>query len=555
MASGDQSLETVGFTVGREAGTTSIRFDARGGGHTSFEETKLFVNYPNSYSDVQDVYQIDPGATLDIDIESFGFEKTRNVDLQISGALVPNFAKEYHDLIEYPYGCLEQTVSRAIAMLHIDDLMAMTPEEKRNNRDYLDAAILKIQSYQRSDGRFNYWRNGYYHHWSDLYAGHFLIAARAKDLLFKDDALRNWVKYTTGRANQWQIQGAASKYVTHREEVLQAYRLYLLAKAGKPAKSAMNRFRKRTLTPKLAKAFLAGAYYYTGMDQIGSTLLDQALRQDHSDKFYGYSFGSQVRNKAIVVYILSQFNRTVSLDDYYADWIKEVNQRQWLSTQDQGFIFMACAAYFGEKQNIAAEVDYAITSKNHQKREKMPSDHQARYLWNWKNIADKASIKNHCSSRLYVYKTQRAISKELYQPANQNGLELAVAYQKMDGTRLDLKNVKQGEEILISVTVKNTDILDQENLALSVKTPSGWELLNPRLYTTNTDEEARFIYQDFRDDKVYTFFNLHKNESRSYHFRAKANLTGDYYLPAVRCENMYRGNVFAFNTAGRVVVE
>ena len=555
LANSDQALESLSFSVGEQSGTTDITFNASGSGFKAFEETKLFINYPNSYSDRQDIYQIKAGESLDIPIESFGFDKTKHVDLQVSGALVPNFTKHYHELIRYPHGCLEQTVSRAIGMLYIDDLMALTPTERMQNRDYLDAAILKIQSYQRHDGRFNYWRNGYYHHWSDLYAGHYLIAARDKNLLFKDDALKLWINHVTNLANQWQIAGVADKYFVHREEVLQAYRLYLLAKAGKPAKSAMNRFRNRSLEPQIAKMFLAGAYFYTGMNDIGKSLLDQALRQGHSDKVYGYSFGSNVRNKAIVVYIMSLFDRSNKLDSYYADWVKEVNQSRWLSTQDQGFAFMACAAYFGEKQNIAAEVDFELISNVFKKRHKMPSDKQERFSWGWEQLSDKATIKNHGSSEIFIHKTQRAISKELYQLADANGISLSVQYLKLNGEQLDLKNIKQGEEILISVYIKNTDILDQENLALTVKAPSGWELLNPRLYTTNADTNANFVFQDFKDDKVYTYFNLSKNKGRSYQFRAKANLTGDYYLPAVRCENMYKGDVYAFSKAGRAVIK
>jgi uncharacterized protein YfaS (alpha-2-macroglobulin family) len=556
MASTDQSLETMQFTTGMEAGTTDITFNADGNGFTSFEETKLFINYPNSYSDKQEVFIIKSGEEMKVDISSFGFEKTRNVDLQISGALVPNFTKHYHDLIRYPHGCLEQTTSKAISMLYIEDLMALTPKEALQNRDFLDAAILKIQSYQKSDGRFSYWRNGYYHGWSDLYAGHYLIGARDKNLLFKEDALKSWLNDKTKTANQWQISGTVTPNLVQREEVLQAYRLFLLAKAGKPAKSAMNRFRKRNISPQLAKILLSGAYYYTGMNDIGNTLLQDALRQGHSDKIYGYSFGSQVRNKAVTIYIMSLFNRGSDLDKYYADWVNEVNQARWLSTQDQGFAFMACAAYYGEKQNIAAEVDFELISNKTKKRNKMPANEQERFHWDWDKLKDEAKIKNHGSAKLFVHKTERAISEELYQPAKEAGLNLVVKYQKLNGDALNLENVKQGEEILISVSVKNTEILDQENLALTVKMPSGWELLNPRLYTTNKDATASsYIYQDFRDDKVYTYFNLNKNKTAAYKFRAKANLTGDYYLPAVRCENMYKGDIYGFSQAKRVVIK
>ncbi len=560
LADSDQSLGIMQFTTGLEAGTTEITFEGRANGFTSHETTEIFINYPNSYADQQELFKIEAGKELKIPIESFGFDKTKHVDLQVSGALIPNFTKHYHNLIQYPYGCLEQTTSRAIAMLHIEDLMAMTPKEKMKNRDFSDAAILKIQSYQQYDGRFNYWSNGYYHAWSDLYAGHYLLEARDKNLLFKDDALRLWLKHKTNLANQWKmdISGTVnvSEYTITREETIQAYRLFFLAKAGKPAKSAMNRFRKRTLNAQITKILLAGAYYYTGMNEIGKELLDQALAQGSSDKIshYSYSFGSEIRNKAIAIYVLSLFERSEQLDAYYTDWVKEVNQKRWLSTQEQGFIFMACAAYFGEQLQVGENIDFELQSKRFNKRTKIPANQQRRYQWSWRNIGDEVTVKNHGQSTLYVMKTQRAISKELYQAAKASNLELSVNYTHLNGELVNLQNIKQGEEILISVIVQNKDILDQDNLALSVKMPSGWELLNPRLYSTNADEKAQFTFQDFRDDKVYTYFSLAKNGQRTYHFRAKANLTGDYFLPSVRCENMYRGNVYAYNKAERVVI-
>ena len=551
----DQNIEKIQLKTAMVAGTTTVKFDAIGNGHKSFEETKLFINYPNSYSDKIELIQIAPGEEGKTEINSFGFEKTRNVDVVVSGALVPNFTKHYKELIQYPYGCLEQTCSKAMAMLFIEDLMKLSPKEKLENTNNLDIAILKIQSYQQNDGRFNYWENGYYHHWSDLYAGHFLIEAGSKHLLFKEDVLKNWLDHKAKNANKWSMNGTSNRYEINREETLQAYRLFLLAKAGKPSKSAMNRFRKRSLSSKMAKLFLAGAYYYTGMNDIGKELLFESLRQGESDRYYNYSFGSPIRNKAIAIYIMSLFERSKDLDIYYADWVSEVNKEQWLSTQDQGFAFMASSAYFGDKQDISTTIEYQIVSKKFNKTNTAHSDEQERYHWSWDELNDEMLIKNLGTSKLFVHRTERAVSEELYPQKVEEGLGLDLQYKKLNGENPDLLNIKQGEEIEILVNISNKEILDQENLALTLKMPSGWELLNPRLYTTNADINAKYIYQDFKDDKVYTYFNLAKNKSIQYSFRAKANLKGDYYLPAVRCENMYRGNTYATSLASRVIIK
>ena len=128
-------------------------------------------------------------------------------------------------------------------------------------------------------------------------------------------------------------------------------------------------------------------------------------------------------------------------------------------------------------------------------------------------------------------------------------------YTNSQGNSANVNQIKQGDEITIKVEIKNTDIVDQDNLALTVKAASGWEIINPRLYSTNEGENDNFNYQDYRDDKVYTYFELDVSKKRTYTFKVKANLKGDFYLPSIVCENMYDGNIYARTKASRTAVQ
>ncbi|MCB0607912.1 MAG: hypothetical protein KDD12_09365, partial [Lewinella sp.] len=59
-------------------------------------------------------------------------------------------------------------------------------------------------------------------------------------------------------------------------------------------------------------------------------------------------------------------------------------------------------------------------------------------------------------------------------------------------------------------------------------------------------------YQDFRDDRVYTFFDLPQNKTQVYRVQLNAAYQGRFYLPAVSCEAMYDNSINA-RTAGRWV--
>jgi hypothetical protein len=52
-------------------------------------------------------------------------------------------------------------------------------------------------------------------------------------------------------------------------------------------------------------------------------------------------------------------------------------------------------------------------------------------------------------------------------------------------------------------------------------------------------------YQDVRDDRVYTHFDIKRNTRHLYQVRLTAAYQGRYYLPTVTCEAMYDHSINA----------
>jgi uncharacterized protein YfaS (alpha-2-macroglobulin family) len=79
-------------------------------------------------------------------------------------------------------------------------------------------------------------------------------------------------------------------------------------------------------------------------------------------------------------------------------------------------------------------------------------------------------------------------------------------------------------------------------LALSQILPSGWEIHNNRMDNNpigNKYQTPR--YQDIRDDRVYTHFDLASKQKVTYVLLLNASYVGRYYLPGFSCEAMYYG--------------
>lgn len=85
-------------------------------------------------------------------------------------------------------------------------------------------------------------------------------------------------------------------------------------------------------------------------------------------------------------------------------------------------------------------------------------------------------------------------------------------------------------------------------LALTQIFPSGWEIRNERFLGENTTDNVR--YKDYRDDRVYSYYELPQGSTTVAKIRLNATYLGRFYLPTVYTEAMYDKSVNA-SQAGR----
>lgn len=137
-------------------------------------------------------------------------------------------------------------------------------------------------------------------------------------------------------------------------------------------------------------------------------------------------------------------------------------------------------------------------------------------------------------------------------PAVADYLNLKVRYLSPEGKVLNISRLRQGQDFIAEVTVSRGGKADAyRNMALTQLMPTGWEIINTRLLEVaeNEEEQSNFDYQDVRDDRVYTYFDLYSRYSsqRSATFRIRLNATyaGRFYLPPVEAYDMYNEEIIA----------
>ena len=129
----------------------------------------------------------------------------------------------------------------------------------------------------------------------------------------------------------------------------------------------------------------------------------------------------------------------------------------------------------------------------------------------------------------------------------QHNLNLKVWYTDMNGKQIDVSSLGQGTDFLANISVSNHLGADYyKDMALTQIFPSGWEIHNTRMDDVTSSEPIDIpTYQDIRDDRVYTYFDLPVRKTKHYSVQLNAAYLGRYYLPTVYCEAMYDESVNA----------
>ena len=127
-----------------------------------------------------------------------------------------------------------------------------------------------------------------------------------------------------------------------------------------------------------------------------------------------------------------------------------------------------------------------------------------------------------------------------------NNLKLDVTYLTRDGKALDVTSLAQGTDFIAKVSVYNPGEYYYRDLALTQVFPPGWEITNNRMWENEMAvSKDNPTYQDIRDDRIYTYFDLGRESRKTFTVQLNAAYLGKYYLTGAYCEAMYDNSISA----------
>lgn len=540
-----EQMATFDLNVRDFIGVGQVHIIAQSGNEKAAFDVELSVRNPNPPITKIIEKELAPGESCNTGYTAIGMGGTNKTTMEVSSIPALNLAKRLDYLIDYPHGCVEQTTSAAFPQLYLGQLTDLSGSQKAFSDKNIKAAINKLQGFQLKDGGLSYWPDGPEpDEWGTNYAGHFMLAAQAAGYAMPTGFIEHWKNYQRQKALSW----APDTRSFYGADLVQAYRLYLLALAHAQELGAMNRLKEFPYLSVEAKWRLAAAYKLAGQPEIALRMISGLpLTIKPYYTLYG-TYGSDLRDDAMILETLTLLGQRTQA----ASLLKTVSQRfsqdDWYSTQTTAYCLVAIAEYCGKNASgskllfnyQAAGVKGNVASNS--------------YIWSLpvKVQSGKAAIQNLGKNRLYVRLIQKGqpVTGENVKPIDDPGiLQMKVSYFTLKGIPVDPAKLKQGTDFVAQVNIKNPGKRGRyDNMALSQIFPSGWEILNTRMM----DNEEAFKssasdYRDIRDDRVNTYFSLTENKDVSYYVMLNAAYLGKFYQPPVYCEAMYNTSISALN--------
>lgn len=541
--------EVINFKmkVANRLGIGKVKIIARSGKEKAVHEIELDVRSPNP--EVHDVQQIviEPGKTWNPNFTFTGIRGTNSAVLELSAMPPINLESRLKYLVQYPHGCVEQTTSGAFPQLYLSDILQLDSKYKARISRNIKAAVKRLQLFQTPEGGFAYWpgerENSF---WGSNYAGHFIVEAEEQGYRLPAGMKKRWLKYQRKIARNYQhgVVGDTWRYSRSDSRGLsQAYRLYTLALAGSPELGAMNRLREQPDLAATARYRLAAAYQMVGQTEVAEQLIHGLSTKVKAYTELSYSYGSSTRDEAMILETLSLMDRKAKAGDLAKRIAKSMNdESKWMSTQTTAYCLIAMSKFVGSNgQSKFMQFSYQVNDRKPVVERTQVAIYQKQILEKDALGGGAVTVTNNGEGILYAKFVTTGIPTVGDQSKSANDVKISVNYKRMDGKYLDPKRLQQGTDFIAEVTIHNPGSKgDLKEMTLNQIFPSGWEIHNARMSEGRSSMRSDAVrYQDIRDDRVYTYYDLERHKKKTFRIQLSATYLGRFYLPTVMTEAMY----------------
>ena len=536
--------------------------------------TSPLVSDFNDFSKTEELSFKIPG---DVDL------RTAKLEFNLSPSLAGTIIKALDDLVGYPYGCVEQTMSRFLPTIIVANtfkdidapLKYSTIEELPK---MVEAGLKRLYNFQHDDGGWGWWTNDKTHPYMTAYVIYGMTLAKNAGYPVDGSV------YGRGVENlKQQIEKSESI-----DETTVSFMLYSMATALKYNSvnySELNNRIEKLLDDDLnaySIALLTIALKDINNNSLARAAAEKLERMVHSEERFAYWGGKEwhyswqddkVQTTAFALKALLKTNSNTELIGKTVRWLLQQKQGfSWRSTQETAAVIFALADYLkttnelNPDYNVTVYVNGEQVANRHFTKDDIYKENET---FGFSGLKDNILIKGeneikivkNGSGKLYFSGINQYYTKDENAVAKAGSFKVKREYyilkpEQMKDRIIYTKerfngSVISGENILVKTYVDTKDN-DLQYFILEDMLPSGFEVVkdeqnfeiegenNYPYYNYWDYRPWRWFYADkeYRDEKV-AFFVTNVNDSMEFSYIIKAQMPGEYTVPAAQAYLMY----------------
>lgn len=473
--------------------------------------------------------------------------------ISLSGRPDVQLRPAIEQLIDYPYGCVEQTTSRLQAILYAPDLLSVdgTPTQRTTMvQEMIAAGIARLWSMQTPDGGLGYWPGDSRSNlWGTAYAASFLARAKkagvAVDKRFTD-ALADYLEMSLKKTD-----------TAEADDNMRALLCNVLATFGRPSEGWMNRLSDNLNKLDMAgRANLAAAWLEMGKkDRAAAMLAPDTLKLN-----VGFSAGgritSQVSQQAVLLDTLLDLDVSHPWIGLLVARLEEARKHQgrWASTHDNAMCLSALSHYQTLSKDKPSDFKGTLTLAG---QAPLEFDHTKPFVT--KTDQANAPLEIHTVGTGTVYAVVMSEGLELGKKFEtyDRYLQVRRTWKDSEGQLIDPAHLQVGQLVQVEVTLElldDADVNSLENIAIVDALPAGLEVENPKLQTSGTNGQSVLPSRvQFMDDRVVMFASAHLNKTTFVYF-LRATTAGRFEQPPIQASCMYDPEIASVNGGGPITV-
>ncbi|MCP3097593.1 MG2 domain-containing protein [Myxococcus sp. K15C18031901] len=597
-ASGESPLKLLGKSEGRarveDGKSTTFVFQARatqsvgaarlsvtveGGGYTSKESLDVPLSPSGPKERRVRRVELADGVT---DVSQFlkgWVPTTERSTLWVTANPYGQSFQHLSYLVQYPYGCIEQTTSSTRPLLFVSELIEdvdPTLTKGHGVGEMAQAGINRVLSMQTPSGGFGYWPGSMVPvDWGTAYATHMLLDAQKLKYTVPQDRLNDALTWMGNRLASYE-GGTRSNDGYHGNE--EAYIHYVLALGGKGRKARVQKLvdtfaqkaSARALTGEEREAdyMLKAALWLSGDRRYEKELRDPDLSPVTDERRNSWSFYSDRRRRGFMLSTYQDLFGSDAGGEPLAQMVAsalETHSSNWYTTQE---LVWGITGLGKRVKDSAAHFTPAVLTADG-KQVTPVQDKNARAsdrTWALARASERQGLtlelKGRDKGKVYLVLSSEGVRNDGQPRVGGEGLELTRTYREQDGTPLNLgaSPVALADLIYVELELKNTTAERIQNIALVDRLPAGWEIENARLGRggsvdwATAESQWAADYVNLRDDRVEVFGALDARESKKVVYAVRAVTAGAFTLPTAEVEAMYDPRQWARAAGGTVQV-